>query len=303
MWVSARVASRATRTRIRSSTGSGVLTARMHVHVNVHDVLARYPLTLRASASASAGRGMRGLTSVSPSMSMSSSVSHPDWDLQALNDEMEGLIGKFDDCDGSPGSSAMSEPSTLPPPSSTVESTSTQLTPLRDSSNDSVQQSAYAHTQRPSSVQKVQIPRGLSDENDHQKPLYTIFDFGERAQGEEFSTVAANVVTKNWKDVSALDDLMEELANNSSKGVILLHDGKANLNDLTNAQKKLFHIYKKASPVVLVISSNDSILFDGIDVSFATCVIQGLGAKHGLAAALAGIRSVNESVVDNDIHR
>jgi hypothetical protein len=299
MWVSARVASRATRTRTRISTGSGVLTARMHVHVNVHDVLARYPLTLRECASASAGRGMRGLTSVSPSMSMSSSVSHPDWDLQALNDEMEGLIGKFDDCDGNPGSSAMSEPSTLTPPSSTVESTSTQLTPLRDSSNDSVQQSAYARTQRPSSVQKVQIPRGLSNENDNQKPLYTIFDFGERAQSEEFE----NVVTKNWKDVSALDDLMEELANNSSKGVILLLDGKANLNDLTNAQKKLFHIYKKASPVVLVISSNDSILFDGIDVSFATCVIQGLGAKHGLAAALAGISSVNESVVDNDIHR
>jgi len=224
--------------------------------------------------------------------------SHPDWDLKALNDEMEGLIGKFDDSDMSPPGQNTSAPS----PSSVSSR-------QHDSSINSPEITTTPSQPIPHEIKtrqmRVPISKETGDILSHDKPLYTLFQFDNdaRLRDDSFSSDVATVQCKSWQNYPSVDTLMAELAENSSAGIILLQDERTSTETLTQSQKNLLKIYNKSNAVALVIEKNDSqqcrrskslesTLSAPHDTSYTTCIIQGLKAEHGVAAAIAGLNSM-----------
>lgn len=223
--------------------------------------------------------------------------SHPDWDIQALNDEMEGLIGKFDDS---------SEGSNIPTRSSLMEPNKRQLSTENVVTNNACATSVFSSNKVPKTMPSV-IKKTLTQPQSEQKcskPSYTIFYFDEKLQ-EEFISDQATLSHKYWHHFTSLDSLVEELADEHSNGIIFLQNQVPSTlcETISPAQKNLLKIYSKSSSVALVIGkkctslpSNNS---DGsTDISFASYVIQGFEPKDGIAAAIAGMKSLSSVTVD-----
>lgn len=211
--------------------------------------------------------------------------SHPDWDLKALNDEMEGLIGKFEDISDDRGSGIIN--STTP---STPRSVSTRA--QTDTANSSISPINIKATIHPPTKEKKSQNHSSQI---YSKPSYCIFHINEHTQ--EYLSDEANLSHKYWHHFTSLDLLMEELADDNHDGVIILYNQLLPSGEIiTPAQKNLLKIYKKSSSVVLVVDKNfvANSLSDGgqsSDTSFASCVIQGFDLKDGVAAAIAGMRN------------
>jgi hypothetical protein len=224
-------------------------------------------------------------------------TAHPDWDLQALNDEMEGLIGKFDNtAENNDPSGVDPTVSSLPPPLSSIN----HANKVEAVGKDNLFNAATRHGDSITAAPKASQLRAKSNTNAENIPSFTILHFDQDIK-ERYYFEHANVYYKSWQDFSTLDVLMDELADDSTNGIIFLqhcnhHDDP--LNVMTPAQQKLLKIYKKSSPVVLVIGNSsvsspadDNHRNELNDISFASCIIQGLMPKDGIAAAIAGIIS------------
>lgn len=218
--------------------------------------------------------------------------SNPDWDINALNDEMEGLIGKFDDSrDDSCGildSTASFLPSSAPTSRKQLSTPTTHI--------------SHTPVHRVAPKVKAEVTCSVSSTG---RPSYTVFHFDPDIS-EKYISDAANLTYKSWIDFSSLEALMTELSDDNSRGVIFLQRQSPFQSTMliTPLQKTLLKIYKKSSPVVLVIGSEGRAIDESVavlsgngddhhhaDESFASCVIQGFTSQHGIAAAVAGINS------------
>lgn len=217
--------------------------------------------------------------------------SHPDWDLNALNDEMEGLIGKFAD---SPNGRDNGLESMLPSPSSSASVREPIKTETMTKNSPSVSASNIKMP-TPTLIKEniAQIPSSETCS----KPSYTIFHFDEQIQHEDYVSDQAILSHKYWHHFATLDILMEELADaNNNNGIIILQNQPSSGEIITPAQKNLLKIYKKSSAVVLVIAKSSGAETQSSgnysnDISFASCIIQGFESKGGVAAAVAGMKS------------
>ena len=204
-------------------------------------------------------------------------TSHPDWDLKALNDEMEGLIGKFDvSADGSTGVHA------TVPSSTDTSGSSYNLNAEKVVPTDSPPKIILSTK---SIIQKEDMHHVESD-----KPSLTVFHFDQPHSQVEYTSGKVNLSHKYWYNFSSLDLLMEELAGDNNSGIIFLQNQFPSSDDIiSSAQKNLLKIYKKSSFVVLVIGNNEDRNSATIDTSYASHIIQGFEPKDGIAAAIAGI--------------
>ena len=208
-------------------------------------------------------------------------TTNPNWDIKALNDEIEGLIGKFDN---SADGSGRQDNNVFKGSHSENNRTMAKDVP-------NVRSAMCNMTVSP----PIETPCKLDvyETNElHSKHSYIVFHFGNILFNSDGAFEDRDVIVKykDWNEYSSLDNIMEDLVNDTSNGIIILYDREAH-NALTPSHKNLLKLHGKSSCVVLVVSDGSVGIKDVSELCFASRIILGFKQQDGIAAAIAGIES------------
>lgn len=211
---------------------------------------------------------------------------HSDWDLKELNDEIESIMGHFNEIDAN--NNPPSPHSQITSPLNGTKSPEDKLLWETDKNVESIEpEHAISNKARMNEVVLARSEKKEVFQAENQvKPLFCILFSNvptEISSSSDFANVS--LIYRSWKKLPK-EDFIEMLASTDVRGVVVLEESFNDLFDITPVQVSLLKIFKKSSPVVLVRNVTEK---NTVDTSFASHVIEGFGARQGIAAAMAGL--------------